>query len=166
MTRIRSVAAGALVVGLLAGTAAYAQAPGPGGQGRRQAGPGGAGLPIRALNLTEAQQQQIGDIRERHQADVQKAAQRLRAALTAQRKAADTIPANEALIRSTTQELAEAQADVAVAQARVQTEIWPVLTPEQQRQVKELQAARDSRTPRTRPEPAARPRARAARPQA
>ena len=65
--------------------------------------------------------------------------------MDAQRKAVATIPVNEQLIRSTTQELAEAQTEMAIQQARLQTEIFGLLTPEQQAQAKKLQAERDAR---------------------
>ena len=59
---IRIVTMIAALIALLAGGALYAQAQGPGGRG---GGPGGFGrggpdgLPLRALNLTDAQQEQV-----------------------------------------------------------------------------------------------------------
>jgi Spy/CpxP family protein refolding chaperone len=65
--------------------------------------------------------------------------------MDAQRKVVETIPVNEGLIRTTTQELAEAQTDAAIEQARILTDTWAVLTPAQQAQVKQLQATREAR---------------------
>jgi Spy/CpxP family protein refolding chaperone len=52
---------------------------------------------------------------------------------------------DEGLIRSTSQQLAEAQADMAVLRARVHSEIWTLLTPEQRKKAEELKAQRDAR---------------------
>jgi Spy/CpxP family protein refolding chaperone len=152
--------AAALIAALSVSGAAYAQGPdadgrgGRGSGGSRFGGPGGSGggLPIRALNLSEAQQEQVRAIRERHAADIRTAQERLRKAMNAQRKVVETIPVNEGLIRTTTQELADAQTDVAIEQARVLTDTWAILTPAQQAQVKKLQAEREARAqqPRTR----------------
>jgi Spy/CpxP family protein refolding chaperone len=79
------------------------------------------------------------------------AAEQLRTAMDAQRKAVQARPLNEGLIRSTTQALAEAQAEMAVQQARMQSEIFALLTPAQQEQLKKLQAAREARSPQGRP---------------
>ena len=144
MNRFRSFTVGALVLGLLSG-AAYAQGV-RGGDGRGQGRLGGPGLALRALNLTEAQQQQVQQIREQHRDEVRAAEAQVRSALTAQRRAIETVPYNEGLIRSTTQELAEAQTAAALLQARVFNETWAVLTPAQQEQAKKLQAERATRT--------------------
>jgi periplasmic protein CpxP/Spy len=145
MKRFRSLTLTAVLAVLLAG-AAYAQAPGPGGRGR---GPDGfgreMGLPLRALNLTDAQEQQIRTLIQQSRQQNRAAFERLRTAMDAQRKAAATIPVNEALIRSTTQDLVEAQTEVAIQRARVQTEIFGLLTPEQQAEAKKLQTDRANR---------------------
>jgi Spy/CpxP family protein refolding chaperone len=65
--------------------------------------------------------------------------------MQAQRGAVEAIPVNEGVIRSTTFALAEAQTEVAIQQARVNGEIWSVLTPAQQEQVRKLQAERETR---------------------
>jgi Spy/CpxP family protein refolding chaperone len=105
----------------------------------------GAGLALRGLDLTETQQQQVRDIRERYRQDTQQAALRVREAMQAQRAAADAIPVNEGAIRSTTFALAEAQTEAAIQQARINSEIWTVLTAAQQEQVRKLQADREVR---------------------
>ncbi len=149
MKRVRTFVAGAVVAGVLASGAAFAQGPrgdGPGGRGGRgPGGPGGPGLLIRALNLTETQQQQVRDIRERASAATRAIGERVRQAIDAQRAAVETVPLNEGLIRSTAFALAEAQTDAAVQNATIYNEIWGVLTAEQQAKAKQAQAERAKR---------------------
>ena len=143
--------AGALVAGVVLTGAAAAQGPraggpgGPGGPGRGMRGGGPGGLPFAALDLTESQQQQIRDIRERGRESARDAEQRVRQAMEAQRKAVEAIPINEGVIRATTQQLAEAQTEVAIHQARMLNEVWALLTPAQQEQAKTLQDQREAR---------------------
>ena len=145
MTRFRSLTLTAVLAVLLAG-AASAQGPGPGARGRGPDGFGrGMGLPLRALNLTEAQQQQIRTLTQQNREQNRAAFDRLRTAADAQRKAVATIPMNEALIRSTTEDLVEAQTEVAIQQARLRSEIFGLLTPEQQAEAQKLQTERENR---------------------
>ena len=65
--------------------------------------------------------------------------------MEAQRKAVETIPVDEGLIRSTTQALVDAQTEMAIQQARLQSEIFALLTPDQQAQARKLQAERSQR---------------------
>jgi Spy/CpxP family protein refolding chaperone len=154
MKRFRTLTIVAVLSGLLAGGVALAQGPGPGG--RRGpggfGGPGGpgrpggpGGLPLQALNLTDAQQDQIKQLMEQQRTQNQAVAEQLRAAMEAQRKAVETIPVDEGLIRSTTQALVEAQTEIAILHARLQSEIFSLLTPEQQAQARKLQAERSSK---------------------
>lgn len=155
MNHLRSLTAGALIVGLFAGGAAFAQGGRDGDLGGRAGGRGpmgGPGLMLRGLNLTETQQQQVREIREQHREAVQKASQRVREAMQAQRKAIQAIPLNEGEIRATTFALAEAQTEEAVQQARIQSEIWSVLTAAQQEDVRKRQAEREARQPRNNPQ--------------
>jgi len=156
MTRFRALTLTAVVAGLLAGGIAFAQGPGPGrrggpdGFGRIGApgrgGPGGpGGLPLQALNLTEAQQDQVKQLVQQFRTQNQNVGEQLRTAMEAQRKAVETIPADEGMIRSTTQALVEAQTEMAIQQARLQGEIFALLTPDQQAQAKKLQAERNQR---------------------
>ena len=160
MTRFRAVTTTAVLTALLAGGAVFAQGPNPGGGGRRgpggpgmRGGPGG-GLPIRELNLSDTQQQAIRDVRQQYQEQGRTAFEQLRTAMEAQRKAVETLPVNEGLIRSTTQAVVEAQTEVAIQQARLQSEIFALLTPAQQEQAAKLRTEREARTqqPRQRPQ--------------
>ena len=143
MIRVRSLTAAVAVFALAAGVV-YAQGPrggGPGGRGMR--GPLG-GLPLRELQLTDAQQQQVKDIRTRHQTEMRDAMTRLEAARQAQQKAVEAVPADEARITALTQDMVQAQVDVAIQTSRVNSEIWSVLTPDQQSKLKELRAQRQA----------------------
>ena len=156
MTRFRALTLTAVLAGLLAGSIAFAQGPGagrrggPDGSGRLggpgRGGPGGpGGLPLQALNLTEAQQDQVKQLVQQFRAQNQNVGEQLRRAMEAQRKAVETIPVDEGLIRSTTQALVEAQTEMAIQQARLQGEIFALLTPDQQAQARKLQAERNQR---------------------
>jgi Spy/CpxP family protein refolding chaperone len=151
MTRFRSLTVGVLLTGLLASGAAFAQGPGrpggPGGRGGR--GPGGPGgpvdLPLVQLNLTEAQRQQIRDLSQRRLEAGKAVQERLRAAMDARRVAVNTLPVNEGAIRSTTADLVAAETEAAILQAHLRADIVALLTPEQQDQLKKVEAQRESR---------------------
>lgn len=143
----------ALVAGLAVGIGAQAQGKGQGeGPGRRGGGgpgggPGRSGFPgLAQLELTEAQRQQVRDVMQRHREDMQEAGKRLRDAHEAQRAAVETVPVNEGLIRSTGQTLANAQTDMALLEARIHSDIWALLTPDQQEKAKNLKEKRETRT--------------------
>ena len=148
MIRVRSLATGVALMAVLGTTVAWAQGPRGGGPfGRRGGGPGpmGGGLPLAELNLTEAQREQVRGIRERNSEQVQALAARLAEAADKQRQAIETLPVNETLITSATQDMTQAQVDVAIQGARLNSEIWSVLTPEQQMQLTTLRAERKAR---------------------
>jgi periplasmic protein CpxP/Spy len=143
MNRLRWTAAVA-VVALLAGGLVYAQGP----RGGRPGGPGGrgplAGLPLRELQLTDAQQEQVRQIRSRHETQIREAMTKLETARRAQQKAVETVPADEAQITSLTQDMVQAEVDAAIQASRLNSEIWSVLTPDQQSQLKKLRADRQA----------------------
>src|SRR5688572_123307 len=148
MNRFRWMTAAVLAGALSIGGAVFAQGPragGPGGGG----GPGGrglmGGLPLASLNLTQAQHDLIRDIRERSRNEVRQAEAKLNQAHAAQRQAINAIPVNEGAIRATTLALAEVQAEIAILQGRMQSEIFATLTSEQQAQVTKALAERDQR---------------------
>jgi protein CpxP len=145
MNPLRSLTAGILAVGLLAGTTAFAQGGPDGPAGRRRVIAGGPGIALRGLDLTEAQEQQVREIRERHRDAVQQAATQVREAAQAQRKAVEAVPLNEGVIRSTTFALAEAQTEAAVVQARIHNEVWSVLTDAQRAEAEKRRAEREAR---------------------
>lgn len=146
--RTRAVTA-AVVAAIVAGAVAIASAQGPVGPGRRGGfgpGPGRGALPfVGALDLNEAQREQVRSVRERYQDQMAQAGKRLREAHDAQRAAIETVPVNEALIRSTAHALANAQTDMALLQARIHSDVWALLTPEQQEKATQLRAQREAR---------------------
>ena len=145
MFGFRSLATGVAVVALLATSVAFAQGPRGGGQFGGRGGFGSAGFELRALNLTEAQREQVREIRERYREQMRTASQHLSEAMAKQRQAIETLPANETLITSATQDMTQAQVEVAIQQARLNADVWAVLTPEQQAQATKLRAERKAR---------------------
>jgi protein CpxP len=144
MYRYRWITAAVAMAAVLMTGAALAQGPRGGGPfGVR--GPFGDGrFELGALNLTDAQRDQVREIRDRHREQARAANQRLSEVLDKQREAIRTVPVDEALITSLTQDLTQAQVEVALQQARLNAEIFAVLTPEQQNQLKELRARRQT----------------------
>lgn len=132
-----------LVTGLATGAIAQG-GRGPRGEGYRGLGMGG-GRMAAELNLTDAQREQVRDVHQRHEAELKEARTKVMAARDAHRKAAQAIPVDEAQIRAMSQALAEAQADMTVLRARVHSEVFALLTPEQQAKAKELRAQRETR---------------------
>jgi Spy/CpxP family protein refolding chaperone len=139
-----AVTAGAALLAAGLGTAVLAQDH-QGRRGGRGFGQGRGGFPLAQLELTDAQREQVRTVMQRHREDMRAVGQRLHEAHEAQRTAVETVPVNESLIRSTSQALATAQTDMALVQARVHSDIWGLLTPEQQIKAKELKAARAER---------------------
>jgi protein CpxP len=165
MTRIgTAVGAAMLTVGLgaaalsMAGDQQQNQAPsadgrrGPGfgGPGRGRGGPGGpmgplGGLPLRELNLSESQREQVRAIVESREAETRAIGERAMAAREALHAATTAASFDEGLVRSKAAELATVEADMAVARARVYADVFQMLTPEQQAKAKELSGSRARR---------------------
>jgi protein CpxP len=152
MNRFRSLATGVALVALLATSVAYAQGPRGGGRGGRGFGPGGPGLALNELNLTDAQREQVREIRDRYQEQIQTLSRRLGDLAAKQRQAIETVPVNETLITSATQDMTQAQVEVAIQEARINADIWSVLTPEQQAKATTLRAERKAQMERRRQE--------------
>ncbi len=155
MTKTFKLVAGtALGLALMTGagvavTAAREQGPrgfmGPGGPGRGPGGPGGIVPGLRGLDLTETQREQVKAAIDSHKTEFEaqaKAMQTARQALHAA-VAADTF--DEAAIRSKAADVAVVDADGAVLRAKVHSEVWALLTPEQQQKAKTQQAERAAR---------------------
>ena len=121
---------------------------GPGGPGMR-GGPGGRGgmfgLPMRGLDLTDAQREQVRAIMESHR-DQQKAiGDRMQAARKALRAAIEAETADEVAIRAAAAEIGAIEADAAVLQAKIRGEVFGLLTPEQVKKAKELRTGMENR---------------------
>lgn len=156
--KIAGFAAGlALVMGTTTAIGARQQGPGGfgpgGGFGRRGPGgpggfgPGGLVAGLRGLDLSEAQREQVKGIMESHKAEFEAQAQKLGPAHAALRDVITAETLDETAIRQRASELAAVEAEGAVLQARVHSQVWALLTPEQQqkaRDVKALQAQRRS----------------------
>lgn len=122
---------------------------GPGGPGGRMGGPARGGpmarLPLQQLDLTSAQKEQAQAIMQSHQADLRSLAERGRAAHEALRAASMSGAFDEGLIRTKAADVAVVDSDMAVLHARIYSEIFQILTQEQQAKAKELQTKRNSR---------------------
>jgi Spy/CpxP family protein refolding chaperone len=108
-------------------------------------GPGGPGLALGALNLTDTQRDQVRDIQQRYREQSQPLAMRLDELRQKQRAAIEALPVDEARITSATQDLVQAQVDLALQEARLNADIWALLTPEQQAQATKARAEREAR---------------------
>ena len=136
----------ALLAVLVVGSAAFAQGPGgPRGRGPgRHGGPGG-GLPLAQLNLTDAQREQVRQVSEQHRAEMKGLFDRMESARQAQRAAVQAMPVDEGRIRTAMQDVAAAETELAVAGARLRSDIFAILTPDQQQQAQKLQAEQEAR---------------------
>lgn len=155
MVRFRSLATGVALVALLATSVAYAQGPrggGFGGRGGRGFGPGAPGMMLNELNLTDAQREQVKEIRDRYREQTQTLTRRLGDLAVKQRQAIETMPVNETLITSATQDMVQTQVEVAVQEAHLNADIWSVLTPEQQATATKLRAERQAQMQQRRQE--------------
>ena len=103
------------------------------------------GLPLRELNLTDAQREQVRQIVDSRQQETRAIGERAMAAREALRAATTSPSFDEGLIRARAAELAAIDADLAVAQARIFADVYQMLTPEQQAKVKELSGSRPRR---------------------
>jgi Spy/CpxP family protein refolding chaperone len=140
----------ALAVAVVGGGAAALYAQGRSGRGLGAApfggpgGPGGrgfeAGFRLGQLDLSDAQRQQIRDLVTRRREENRALAQRLQQATEAQRAAITAIPVDESLVRLAAQALADVEADMAVGRARLHSDIFALLTVEQQAKAKQLEA--------------------------
>jgi len=148
LRNFRILTLGAVVVLAVAGSAmVFAQGPGgPGPRGPRGGGPGiGGDLPLRALDLTEAQRAQVQQLVQQHREATRALFERVRTSREAQRQAMEAIPFDESSIRAARSAVAEVEADLAVQQARLQGEIHGLLTTEQQQRLEKIRADREAR---------------------
>jgi protein CpxP len=114
---------------------------GPGGPGR----PGGIVSGLRGLDLTDAQREQVKATMDAHKATFDAQRDKLVAAHKALNDAVTAGTFDEATVRQKAADLAVIDADGAVLRAKVHSEVWALLTPEQQTKAKTLQAQRIER---------------------
>jgi Spy/CpxP family protein refolding chaperone len=137
-----------LTLGLFAATdIAWSQSPdGPGGRrGRmgRGGGPGGPGglmLPLGRLDVSDAQHEQIRGVMEQNREASRAAGARVREVRTALQDATTAEVMNDGAIRAVAAELANAEGDAAVQRAYVRSQVWQLLTPDQQTNALEIES--------------------------
>jgi protein CpxP len=100
---------------------------------------------LERLNLTDAQREQVKSIRESHKNEITAAADKAFAAHQALQGAISSEQFDESAIRARSTDVAAADADFAVLQGRIYSEVWQILTPEQQKEAKAAQAQRQAR---------------------
>ena len=117
---------------------------GPGGPGGRM----GFGRGFRGIDLTDDQKAQLKKIADARRSDVQAAGQKVRAAREGMRALVEADSINESAIRAKSAEIAAAEADAMILNAKVRQESQQVLTAEQLAKLKERRAARGERKQR------------------
>ena len=147
---VPAVVAAAVVAlgGLVVADGALAQPPGGHGaragrmgrQGGPGGGPGGRLMFLRAVDLSEAQRGQIRNIHEQNGEATRAVNERVRVARRALQDAVTADVVNEGAIRAVAHELGLAEGDAAVQQAYLHSQVWQMLTPEQQEQARAAEA--------------------------
>ena len=105
---------------------------------RMGGGPFGLGPGMRELDLTDDQQQQLKTIAESHHDEFRAAGDKARAAHDGMQALVEADNIDENAIRAKSVEIAAADADVMILNAKVRKESMQVLTSEQQAKLKEL----------------------------
>ena len=141
----RAGALGLAVAGLFAPPLA-AHTPGSGGS--EDAHASGLGRTARRLGLSDDQKQQIRGILKSHATEIETQLEAAQTGRKALREAMGTQPLDEGRIRQQALALGEVRADGAVLRARIRSEIWPVLTAEQQQKAKQLRSMKGKREKR------------------
>jgi periplasmic protein CpxP/Spy len=116
---------------------------GPGGFGR-----GGFGGPLgllRQLELTDEQRTQVRQLMDSHRDELRAVGEKLMAAHRAQNDAVTAAQFDEQAIRTKAADVAAIEADAAVLHAKLHSEVFALLTPEQQAKAAELKAQRETR---------------------
>lgn len=154
------LAAGFVAVVLAAGSALVMaqdaqmprRGPGPGVGGPPPGGMRGPGGPMgmgfgpgfRELDLTDDQKAQVKSIVDSHQAEFKAVGDKMRAAREGMRALIEADTLDEAAVRAKSVEVAAAEADAAILNAKVRTQTLQVLTAEQQARLKERRTAREA----------------------
>jgi periplasmic protein CpxP/Spy len=133
--------------------------PPPGGRGgpgmRGPGGPGGGrmgfGPGFRELDLSDDQRAQIKTINDSHREQFQQAGEKIRVARQAMQTLIESDSIDESAIRAKSAEIASAEADAMILNAKVRQESMQVLTSEQLAKLKELRTARQSQIKQRRP---------------
>ena len=123
---------------------------GPGMPGMRR-GPMGFGPELRELDLTDDQKAQLKSIAESHHDEFRAAGEKARAAHDGMEALVDADSINESAIRAKSAEIAAAEAEVMILNAKVRQESMQVLTSEQLQKMKELRASREGQMRQRKP---------------
>jgi len=117
---------------------------GPGMPGMRGGGPGpmGFGPGFRELDLSDDQKAQLKQIAESHREEFRAAGEKVGAAREGMRALVEGDTIDENAIRAKSQEIAAAEAEVMILNAKVRQQSMQVLTPEQQAKLKALRDTR------------------------
>lgn len=118
---------------------------GPMGPGRMGPMGGGPMVPLGALDLTESQRGQVKAIMDSHKDEFRAAGEKVGVARQALRGLLEADPIDEPAIRAKSVDVAAAEGDAAILRAKVRTEIYAILTPEQVQKAKELRPKRRGR---------------------
>lgn len=100
---------------------------------------------LHALNLTDTQKESVKAILDKHQPEFKAIADAAAPARKALHDAVTADAVDEAAIRAAAAVVAKTEADRAVLQAKVHSEVWAVLTPEQQAQAKQMRGRMENR---------------------
>ena len=139
---------------LLVLNAHVAEAQGWAGRGGRGAWMGGpragasAGVllpPLRRLDLSDEQRDQVRTVIGESREAARETFGEMRAAREALAEAVASATVDEERIRTLAADLGRLEGDAAVRQAQVYAAVWEILTPEQQAQAGQMQAARQER---------------------
>ena len=103
---------------------------------------GGPGMEFRGLDLTDDQRAQLRKIREARQNEFKATGEKLRAAREGMRQLLTADSINEQAIRSKAAEVAAAEAEMAILNARVRQESLQILTADQQAKLKQFREQR------------------------
>jgi periplasmic protein CpxP/Spy len=123
---------------------------GPGMPGMRR-GPMGFGPEFRELDLSDDQKAQLKSIAQSHHDEFRAAGEKARAAHDGMQALVEADSINESAIRAKSAEIAAAEAEVMILNAKVRQESMQILTSEQQQKLKELRAAREAQMKQRRP---------------
>ena len=97
---------------------------------------------LRGLDLTEAQTDQIIAVFNKYEKEHDAIRQEMREARKTLREAVHTDEINEADIRAAAKQLGDQKGELAIQQARMYSEIRPILTEDQRQQLKEMKTNR------------------------
>jgi Spy/CpxP family protein refolding chaperone len=118
---------------------------GPGGPGMRRPG-GPMGLAgFRGLELTDDQKTQLKQINDAHAADFKAVRDKSRAAHDGMQELLTADPINESAIRAKSAEIAAAEADMLILNAKIRKESMQILTADQLAKLKEQREAHGQR---------------------